>query len=155
MSLDITFQKNFTIEDVEIKTSIIIEYKNNNWWMCKNDSAILIKCYTQTEADIERFKVDGFDIIEENGKTYALKDDHKRLIRFDKGKKNDVDGLTCYGMNNLSEIMNELVLTFQTKFITDEEEEMLWRDKTLDVDKMFDEVTTEFGYKIENGIISK
>jgi len=155
MSLDITFQKEFTIEDVENKTSIAIEYKNNNWWMCKNNSVIMIKCYTQTEEDIERFKSDGFEIVEEDGKTYAVKDGDKGLIRFDKGKKNIVDGLTRYGMNELSEIMDELVLTFQTKFITDEKEEMFWRDNTLDVDKMYDDVTKKFGYIIENGIISK
>lgn len=155
MSLDITFQKEFTIEDVENKTSITIEYKNNNWWMCKNDSVIMIKCYTQTQEDVDKFKSDGFDIIEENGRNYVLKGGDKRLIRYDKGKENVVDGLTRYGMNELSEIMDELVLTFQTKFITDEEEEMLWRDETLDVDKMYDEVTTKYGYKIENGIISK
>lgn len=155
MSLDITFQKEFTIDDVENKTSITIEYKNNNWWMCKNDSVIMIKCYTQTQEDVDKFKSDGFDIIEENGRTYVLKDGGKRLIRYDKGKENVVDGLTRYGMNELSEIMDELVLTFQTKFITDEEEEMLWRDETLNVDKMYDEVTTKYGYKIENGIISK
>jgi len=155
MSLDITFQKEFTIEDVENKTSITIEYKNNNWWIRKNDSVIMIKCYTQTQEDVDKFKSDGFDIIEENGRTYVLKDGDKRLIRYDKGKENVVDGLTRYGMNELSEIMDELVLTFQTKFITDDEEEMLWRDETLDVDKMYDEVTTKYGYKIENGIISK
>lgn len=155
MSLDITFQKEFTIQDVENKTSITIEYEKDNWWMRKNGSTILIKCYTQTEADVESMKSQGFEILEENGKTYAVKDGHKGLIRYDKGKENVVDGLTRYGMNELSEIMDELVLTFQTKFITDEEEEMLWRDETLDVDKMYDEVTTKYGYKIENGIISK
>lgn len=48
-----------------------------------------------------------------------------------------------------------LDITFQTKFMTDEGEEMIWRDETLGVDKMYDEVTTKYGYKIENGIISK
>jgi len=156
MLLDIIFQKEFTIEDVENKTSITIEHKNNNWWMSKKDSVIMIKCYTQTQEDMDRFKSDGFEIVEEDGKTFAIKDGVKGLIRFDKGKKNVVDGLTRSGMNELSEIMDELVLTFQTKFITDEEEEeMFWIDKTLDVNKTYDDVTKNFGYKIENGIISK
>jgi len=155
MSLDITFQKEFTIEDVENKTPITIDYKNDNWWMCKNNSIIMIKCYTKTKEDVERFKSEGFVIVEEYGETYAVKDCDKRLIRFDKGKKNVVDGLTIYGRNELSEILDVLVLTFQTKFITDEEEEMFWRDNTLDVDMMFDDVTKKFGYKIENEIISK
>jgi len=69
-------------------------------------------------------------------------------------KKNIIDGLTSYGSNNLSEIMDELMLTFQTKFITDEQREMFYRDENLDVDKLYDDTIKAYGYKIENGIIT-
>ena len=156
MSLDIIFQKRFTIEDVENKTSIKIEFKNNNYWMCKNDSRILIVSDIQTEMDVERFKVDGFEIIMDNNEMFALKDDVKCLIRFDMGKKNIVNRITQYGMNDLSEIMDELVFGFQTKFITDIQMDMLYDGNCdiSDICKLYDDTTKLHGYKIENNIIS-
>jgi hypothetical protein len=154
MSLEITFQKEFTIEDVENKTSIQIEEKDGEYWMVKNNSSILIKSYVKTQEELNNLKKEGFEIIEENGKTYISKDGNKGLIRFDKGKKNVVDGLSKYGQNSLGEIMNELVLTFQTKFITDNEEEMFMHDNNLDSEKLFDDATKSYGYRIENGVIS-
>lgn len=121
MSLDITFKKKFTIQEVEDKTSIDIEYQNNNWWMRKNGSSVLIKSYS-TE---------------------------------DNGKDNIIDGLTCYMGNTLSEIMDELVLVFQTKFITCEEEEMCYYDSSIDVNALYDEVTLRYGYEIVDGVITK
>jgi len=51
--------------------------------------------------------------------------------------------------------MNKLVVVFQTKFITDNEEEMVHHDPEIDVDKLFDDTTTEYGYTIsEKGDIS-
>lgn len=118
MSLDITFQKEFTIKDVEDKTSIKIEYKDDEIFMYKNGYAYI----------------------------HTIKNDNGDLI---------VDSLTRYGANNISDIMDELVITFQTKFITDEEMEMIWRDETLNIDDMFDNTTKSFGYKIDNGLIYK
>lgn len=155
MSLDFIFEKKFTIEDVEIKTSIKVIHQNNNWWLCKNGSTILVKCYTQTEEDINKLKSDGFEILVDGDKTYLIKGDIKLLVRFDMGKNNNVDGLTKYGSNEITDIMDEIVITFQTKFITDEEEEILWRDDTIDVNIIYDDTTKKFGYKIENGVISK
>lgn len=50
-----------------------------------------------------------------------------------------------------------IVIGFQTKLITDNEEEDLFRDRSLDVDQMYTTVTTHFGYIIDEntGIISK
>lgn len=155
MSLDITFEKQFTIEDVENKTSLNIEYKDNNWWLYKNNSFILIKCYTHSETDIKNMILDGFEILKDGEKTYAIKNDEKELIIYDKGKKNIIDSLTRYGMNDISLILDEIVLTFQTKFITDNEEEMIYRDETLSIDNLYNNVMLKYGYKINNGIISK
>ena len=155
MSLDITFQKEFTIEDIEKNTTIDIEFKDGNWWLLKNKSCILVKCYLYQKDDIDDLIKNDYEIIEEEGILYAVKDTHRILINTDKGKKNNVDGLTRYGMNDLSEIMDELVLTFQTKFITDEEEEMLYHDQSLNIDDLFTETTKKFGYTIENDKIKK
>lgn len=129
MSLDITFQKEFTIEDVENKTSIKAEYNKGQYWLVKNGSHVLINSYTSTEEDIKNY---------------------------DNGKKKIVDGLTSYGLNSISEILDELVLTFQTQFMTDEEENMIYHNQSIDVDEVFSNATKKYGYNIDNdGNISR
>jgi hypothetical protein len=109
MSLDITFQKRFSLNEVENKTSIKVVKEGVNYWLKKNDNIVLVmenKCI--------------------------------------------VCGLTSYGKNNFSEIMDELVVTFQTKFITDNEEETLYYESDIDVDKLFYDTTKEYGYIIDD-----
>lgn len=154
MSQDITFEKEFTIEDVENKTSIKIEYQKGNYWMSKNESSILINTYTDSLDDVEKLKNEGYSIEDENGITYAIKGDEKRTIYLDKGKKNEVVSITRFGGNDLSEILDELVITFQTRFITDDEEQELYCGENPDEDKLYTDATIKYGYKIEDDIIS-
>ncbi len=158
MSQDITFEKLFTIEDVENKTSIKVEYEKGKYWLSKNGSVICVTTNLSSDEDIQKLKDEGYSIETEieDGYEYtrAIKGDDRILLFLDKGKKTFVDEITRYGMNELWEILKELVITFQTKFITDEEEEMMWHDPTIDVDKLYTETTLKYGFEIKNGIIS-
>lgn len=155
MSIDITFDKSFTLADVEAKTSIKIEHRNKQYWMRKGDSIILIKTYHHTQKNLDEFKQDGFIIEEIDGERYATKTGSENIkIIVDDGKSNRVYGLSHYGLNSLQEIMVELVITFQTKFITDNEVEMFYYEPDLDVDKLYSDTTMKFGFEIIDGVIS-
>lgn len=52
------------------------------------------------------------------------------------------------------EIVYDLILAFQTKVMTDEDEESLIRGLETDVDKLFTERTLQYGFNIDNGVIS-
>lgn len=56
--------------------------------------------------------------------------------------------LTSYGLNNPTKIMDTLIETFNVKFITDNEKEIIFHEPDADVEKMFNEVTAKFGYVI-------
>lgn len=129
MSLDITFQKKFTFDDVINKTSITIVNKNKFWWMRKNNSIVLIK--------------------------YYIPPNNNELITNNNNDNRIIWGITAYAWSKYHDVLDELVLTFQTKFITDLEEEMYIRDNTLDINKLFDAVTQNFGFVIEDGVIIK
>ena len=47
--------KEFTIEDVENKTSIKAEYNKEQYWLVKNGSHVLINSYTSTEEDFKEY----------------------------------------------------------------------------------------------------
>jgi len=91
--------------------------------------------------------------VEERDGEFWLKKGENVILT--KVKNGIIHGLTRYGENSISEVMNKLVVVFQTKFITDNEEEMVHHDPEIDVDKLFDDTTTEYGYTIsEKGDIS-
>ena len=117
MSLDITFEKSFTLDEIKKTTSIEIKYEKNKHWLVKNGSCILINT--------------------EEGET-------------------EFDSITRYGENELTEIMNEIVINSQTRFITDNELPDLFNSKSeKDTDKLFNDTTIKYGYKINNdGVIS-
>ena len=60
--------------------------------------------------------------------------------------------LTCYGSNNPKKIMDTLINIFHAKFITDNEEELLFRDTEglVDIERLYDEVMERYGYATNN-----
>ena len=120
MSLDISFNKKITMEDIKEKTPLKIECVNNHNFITDEDNNHML--------------------IKEKGYTDKL--------------GNRVDSptleLTCYGANNPKKIMDTLINTFHAKFITDNEEELLFRDTTglVDIEKLYDEVMKKFGYPV-------
>ena len=106
-------------------------------------------------------------------KTDILVDEHKgkKYLKYDGSTLpiNDLDenenftSISQYGLNTLGGIMNIIVPTFQTRFITDEvfedfiHEQMKGKEYTLDeMDNIWTETTIHYGYEIsKNGIITK
>lgn len=119
MSLDIFFLNSFTLEEVESKTDIKVEYQKDNYWFVKNGSTVLVNIH---------------------------KDDEDKQIY--------VDGISAYGINSPYEILDDIVLTFQTLFITDNEFELFGRGLDLNVEKLYHDTTVKFGFKLENGVIT-
>jgi hypothetical protein len=120
MSLDISFNKKITMEDIKDKTPLKIEYVNNYHYITDEDNNHML--------------------IQEKGYRDKL--------------GNTIDSptldLTCYGANNPKKIMDTLINTFHAKFITDEEQERIYRDTTglIDIEKLYDEVMERYGYSV-------
>ena len=152
MSIDIYFEKRFTLEDVENKTSIEVVFANDDWWLRKNGMVAAVDSCFYTEEGLEKMKKEGWSIIQEDGETYAVKEDKKHRLAVDVGKKNRVVRITTYGANAISEMLNELILTFQTRVMDDEEMHAYWISK-CDPFKLYDDYTKNAGYIIEDGVI--
>jgi hypothetical protein len=126
MSLDIFFDKRFTLNDVKNKTTLEVKFVNDKYWIEKGNSVVLV-CQS------DNIEYSGLD--------------------------NIVYEITSYGLNDMKDIMNEIILTFQTMFVTDNEMEFLWRHAEMNQDDIYKiyKITTErYGYFVdENNIISK
>lgn len=117
MSLTISFEKVISLEDIKNKTTIVVEEKDNEYWLSYNKSKILIDL-------------------------------------FDK-KTNSFSGLTRYGLNDLTVIMNQIVITFQTRFLDCDGQQHFFNEPTLDLNELYDKTLTKYGYSIdESGLIS-
>lgn len=125
MSVDFTFNKKISFDDIEQKTSLkIIENNGKKWIIDTFNNHMLIK---------------------ENN--YVDKD------------RNPADSptleLTAYGGSNSTNIRDELIRHFNTKFITDNEEDMFYyKPELLDkIDEIYNSVMEDFGYIIKDDII--
>lgn len=114
MSIDITFQKNLNLKEIQEKTNIQIVDHNGKKYLSHNGNVLPI-----TDLD-------------ENG---------------------NFSSISQYGRNELSEIIDIIVPTFQTKFITDNEWEIIIyeqnRGNNIDVNNVFNETTKSYGYDIK------
>ena len=124
MSVDYTFNKKISLENIERKTKLkIVINKDEKWLVDDFNNHILIK-----------------------EKNYRDK------------KGNIVDSptleLTVYGLNNPTKIIDLLIEHFDTKFITDNEEELLFHEPKLldELNDVYDDVMTKFGYLVDGFI---
>ena len=155
MSLDITLNKNITLQEIIDKTTIKVEYKDDVHWLVKDGNVINVKTYTYSDEDIQKLISEGKNIEESNGENYLILNGEKYLLPKDKGLNNRIGRLTRYGVNKLKDILSEIVTTFQTKFITDEEEKMIYNEEDINVDNLFLDTTIYYGFNIkEDGVIT-
>ncbi len=125
MSVEYTFNKKISLDDIENKTNLkIVLNKDTKWLVDEFNNHVLINENNYSD---------------ENG--------------------NVVDSptleLTVYGLNNPTKIMDELIKNFNAKFITDNEELLLFHNSELfdEIDVLYDNVMEKYGY-LNNGIIS-
>lgn len=125
MSVDYSFNKKISFDEIINKTSLKIENHNDhNWLIDEFGNHILIK---------EK------NCVDENC--------------------NPVDPPTleicAYGRNNSTKVRDELIKHFNVKFITDNEEELLYHEpeRCENIEQMFDKVMEQYGYLINGEII--
>lgn len=125
MSLDIMFNKSISLEDIENKTTLKIKDKNNCKWL-----------------------------VDEFGNCMLIKENN--WVDEFGNKVNDYSlELTSYGLNNPTKIMEELIKTFDAKFITDNELEILYyeSENEINMNELFDNSMKRFGYLIDDKIV--
>lgn len=155
MSISFYFDKVFTLEDVEKNTSLNVIYENKNWFIGKNDSYVMAIYYYHTDGDINNFINDGYEIITDVNNKYAVKEDEKILLKNDNGLKNKIDNIVKFGnRSGLAEILNELVITFQLRFMTDDEFESFMHDE-YDAEYLFKTTMNKYGYIIDDNNVIK
>lgn len=154
MSIDLRFEKSFTINNILEKTKIKILEKDGSMWMNIGNSSCLIVSYFQSNDDIREYIDKGYNIINEDGKVHAKNGNENIQLRLDRGYENIVDGVTFYGWCN--EILDEIVLTFQTRFITDEDDYIIcYGEEEVNPDEIYDKTTERFGYVFNGELIIK
>lgn len=132
MSLDITFQKIISLSDIQNSTSIKSEILGDAIYLSKNNATVTANYQYIKSIENDDNIISSDDII--------------------------INGITIYNIqyDNCTEILNDIVLTFQTKFITDDEEQIIYSSNIddIDIEKMFNDTTIKYGYKIFNEYIS-
>ncbi len=151
MSIEFTFKKDLTIRSIEENTSIQSENRNDDWYLVKDGGVIHVYLNEYEEEFINSLIKKGYKKETDEGGVYLILEDDKFYIEPVSEKDHLIDMISYRGSG--ADIIDEIVLKFQTTFITDNE---YYELSSRSFDDVARETTIKNGYDIdENGLISR